>query len=339
MEINMFEFKDEKNLENLDKMIHSPIIYELTHNMSLAFVNLIENKSFSSLLLMGGYTYTYLNLLRSIVNKTNEEIIEEIKDTDQYKECLERYNEYLSSIANAFEFTNLTNSLEYSLLYTELLHQGYFSITGEYTYKIEQYDKYNLLELMGVRVLEGHAICKHVSVFLGNLLEKLSIKAYQQYCRASNIGEVKLNDLLYRKKANHLITSIIENNKKIFIDPMNRSNPFITENSKKTDFSISHMIFPYQTNFGIYNFFNDDASFQLVNESLKEKKLQDVPLVSIEKEILEEVRYKIMQCLIIYEEFFNEVKLDQLENMKRIVELENMLIPHGDSKPKVWILK
>lgn len=339
MERDIFRYKDERNLENFEEFMHSQHVYEFMHNMSLAFVNLAENKTFSSSILMMAYAYTYWKSLSSVVGKTNKELKEEIKATDYYKECMERYDEYLTIIANAFKSTDLTNPLEYSLLYTELLHLGYFSITDEYTYKIENYDKYNLLELMGARVLEGPAICKHASVFLGNLLDKLNIQSYQQYCKAGNIGKVKLYDFFITKKANHLITAVIGDNKKIYVDPMNRSNPLIDINFKRSDLSIDRIIFPYQTEIGLYNFFTDDDSFNLVNGSLDKKYLQDFPLDSLEKDEIEEMKYKTLQNLIIYEEIFKETKQSQLENMKRIVELENMLVPHGDSKPKVWVLK
>jgi len=339
MERDIFRYRDERNLKNIEEFIHSQQAYEFKHNIAFAIVNLIENKTVSSVILMMAYAYTYWKSLTSIVGKTNQEIEEEIKTTDYYKECMERYNEYLSSIANAFNSTDLTNSLEYSLLYTELLHLGYFSITGEYTYKIENYDKYNLLELMGVRVLEGSVVCKHASVFLGNLLDELNIQSYQQDCKAGDIGKVKLYDFFITKKANHLITAVIEDNKKIYVDPMNRSNPLIDINSKRSDLSIDRIIFPYQTKIGLYNFFADDDSFNLVNGSLDKKHLQAFPLASLEKDEIEEMKYKTLQNLIIYEEIFKETKQRQLENMKRIVELENMLVPHGDTKPKVWVLK
>lgn len=338
MERDLINYKNERNRENVMQQIFSPVVSNLLHDFIFSAGNMLDRCDALSTLLTLQYARAIIKQLSLGTTKSSLELVEEIRNSEHYSECMERYNEYLYAFSELLKSTEKTSALEVSLLYVELLSQGYFSITQNYQYKIEKYDKTHLPELMGARILEGTGVCRHTSSFLGDLLKKFDINTYQHCCRTTEEEWINLNDLIFRIKPNHLITAIVENNEKFFVDTLRKKRSIISATDKRKGISLKSLAFPYKSGKVLYNF-DVDVNYQRINKNLEIEPQIDIPIKTIEKEFLKQLSLEIKTYIEEYSDRLYTFKIRQLKNMQRIVELENVLIPHGDCKPKIWILK
>lgn len=336
MEKDLTHFLEMRELENINSRLYDSYTYNLLNNLTLSIFNTAEKKDIISGLASIKYIIEILKYCSLGISDAKKELTEEIRNTEYYKECTDRYNYYISSLANLIGYTNLKTPLEYSYLYITLLYKGYFSINGKFEYKKEKFDSFPILELTGARILEGNVLCRHSSMFLGDLLTKLDVKNYQQFCRTTPSSSFTFKDILLRNNQSHLITTILENDEKFSVDALNYYNPIICENQKANPFTLKDLIYSYKTQAASYKFIDE---YELLNSCLKKIFLDNVPDKKIEYQKLRDAELKAKDCFIMYRELFKDLKEKQIENMKRIVELEHLLIPHGDVKPKTWVLK
>jgi len=128
------------------------------------------------------------------------------------------YNEILEKFVDLNYMFNLNNPLEVYALYTKLLYKGYFSYNYNFEYN-EPVCKYKLFDTLplGINVINGSGVCKHISSMLQDILNLMNIKneVLTVYFYDSN------EKIKYHFIGNHIINLTAFDNKAYFLDPTN----------------------------------------------------------------------------------------------------------------------
>ena len=163
-----------------------------------------------------------------------------------FSESLISYNKILENYRLLAEELNIDNSLDLSHLFTYMLWNGYYSVSGKHSYKLQ--DRLLLTGMNSFDVIKGRGVCLAYSELLHNYLTVCGIKSAILNCRVPtkknaissdyrpdikrNIGSsfsskisskmayVFLNGLI-NKIGNHAVTLIYENDKLFVYDPTN----------------------------------------------------------------------------------------------------------------------
>lgn len=144
----------------------------------------------------------------------------------QMKEYFDKVLDNIESLANTF---NLKVGIEIAVFSAFLIHNGYLSITGEYSYKEILFDiKKNHADKTlntALKIFNGIGNCRHTSAFLKEVLDRFNINNYMAPVDTSiedfNICEIRLflHDI-HRKFTvhNHIINYIREEHYNYFLD-------------------------------------------------------------------------------------------------------------------------
>lgn len=139
-------------------------------------------------------------------NSENEEYLTKTKST---------YNTIIKNYVELNRYFDLENPIEIYALYTKLLHRGYLSIDGNFKYDPKETSIYNIKTLLGVDIINGNGVCRHVSAMLKDILNELKIQneVLPVYvCDNTNSNKAHLS-------GNHVINLVAQNNKNYFLDP------------------------------------------------------------------------------------------------------------------------
>lgn len=176
--------------------------------------------------------YLKTSLLRKYRNKF-------IESKEEYSDKEEYYNSILKKFSKLARELNLNNSLEVSNLYTYLLWNGYFSVTGKNEYSIK--DRILKEGIFSYNIMEGNGVCLDQSELLKDFLIKCGYNAstiinysekenkYEKFkfvSRNCNKEKVKfnlLNQIIENIIGNHAFTLIEEKDKLYIYDPTNIS--------------------------------------------------------------------------------------------------------------------
>lgn len=162
------------------------------------------------------------------------------KYEELYKESSVFYNDIINKFNILSKELNLSNSLEKSLLFTYLLYRGYFSITGEHKYKME--NRLTIPGFYSFDIFLGGGVCLNYSDMLTDILNSdgysaativndvLDVsKRFYTPDIERGIAKAKLHSKLMqflvtgitKKTGNHACTLIIEGDKPYIYDPTN----------------------------------------------------------------------------------------------------------------------
>lgn len=145
-------------------------------------------------------------------------LILRLKETETFKLCCEEYDKYITSVASLIRDLKFPSSKD-TLAYLQLLlSSGHFSKYHRHQYKLYPYEKVELLEICGARVLTGKSVCRHQSSFLVDVLNKLGYTAANMSVIATASDPIRLAKQKY-KKWNHAVVSVSENNQMYLFDP------------------------------------------------------------------------------------------------------------------------
>ena len=93
------------------------------------------------------------------------------------------YDEYLEDIAKIIKKVPFESPIELVHALDKLLTRGAFSNGNSFDYyKHEEIEHEMLGNLLGTFVLEGHGVCRHTTMFMLDLLNKLGIETYSIPC-------------------------------------------------------------------------------------------------------------------------------------------------------------
>lgn len=163
-----------------------------------------------------------------------------------YKESLKSYQNILDNYKKLAKELNIETSLELSHLFSYLLWNGYFSVTKQHSYKLQ--NRLLLPSMQSFDIINGQGVCLAYSELLNNFLRTCDKESAMLECYVptkkgaikpiyrpdierkieSNIKskiQMKLLAILLggivRKTGNHAVTLIRENDKIYVYDPTN----------------------------------------------------------------------------------------------------------------------
>lgn len=176
--------------------------------------------------------------------------IDKILKSDDYKELLINYKEYVLNLCELFGDLNVTLPLDIVILYNYLLFDGVLSKDRWYTG--EDNCKHDLLvQTWGSRVATGNAVCRHSTLLLmdierqfGNQVEAVDIYILNKFRPLSRLLLERNNLYLI----NHLVMGFQDNNETLIYDPRNSSFLFKKDNIERNHqalISIDHNFYYY----------------------------------------------------------------------------------------------
>ena len=139
-----------------------------------------------------------------------------------HKELKALYDEVILRTSNFSRDLGLTKPVEIYNLFCSLYNSGLLSYKRKFKYNNEGK---NLSNLMGIDVIRGSAVCRHISSFLCDVYRKSGYKSNSlSVYMADTPDEAPENifqRLLPKKIANHQIASVVNGETKIVLDPTN----------------------------------------------------------------------------------------------------------------------
>ena len=226
--------EDKKNLNNYIK--HLIIKYKINEgymeSINLALAGSVLDETIISLAALINTGVVAIDILKLI----KEEIIYFFNnhyDQDISKKSLELkvlYNKYIKELSKYLKGKNVENPISIGIYFTNMLWDGNLSYTDKFAFKNS--DPGINLNLLGVEVIKGEAVCRHIASllvdiykYLGYESELLLVKQYNE-----NI-EAKVRTLL--TPINHAVTLVKVDGKNIIIDPTNKCIGLINKDKNK----------------------------------------------------------------------------------------------------------
>lgn len=126
------------------------------------------------------FNETFLNVMNE-----QYEFIQEI-----YKDSIIRYNKILENYKKLADELNLTSALELSHLFSYMMWNGYYSVSKQHEYKMN--DRLMLTGLQSFDVIRGQGVCLAYSELLSNYLNICDKKAAILNCKVPTMkGSIK----------------------------------------------------------------------------------------------------------------------------------------------------
>jgi len=182
-------------------------------------VYILGNNNFINSSISSGIFSSTLASICVLYHFEKEEVYKEKykeKNMDKYYELKELYDEYIDKVVNILSDIKYENNMQLCTALDYLLDTGFFSRNESYKYT-KLTDKYEVYEdLFGTFIVEGNGVCRHNSVFISDILNKLNVKNLKIYC--SNLkGRMAL------KYSNHVLLGLMQDDKKFVYDFTNNS--------------------------------------------------------------------------------------------------------------------
>lgn len=218
------------------------------------------------------------------------------------------YHEFLSNLSYLIkENLSINDSLSYSILYNILLNNGLLSVPSFFNYKIYKYDSDDFFNnISGARVISGYGVCRHISSMLTDILEKLNYSACNIYV------------------SNHLVTGIIDNDYNYIYDPTNSTMGIIKdENLKNGEINSYYKDVCSNKNINLLKSLDSINTYNFYC-NIKHKKMDYKTFLNI----FDDNYHNYLNKKTNFLDFFYE----NIDKMKKISELDRLLIPRSDSK-------
>ena len=106
------------------------------------------------------------------------------------------YNELLDEYAILLDSFDLTHPMEIYSMYNFMLHNGYLSINDKFS--CVESDVRDINKLLGVNVVTGKAMCRHVSSLLSDIYNKVGIdsQVLPVYFDPNEVLKNEINELI-----------------------------------------------------------------------------------------------------------------------------------------------
>lgn len=132
---------------------------------------------------VGAFISIYNNVLESIGLMASTTIplfvsqkLNEIEfNTKDKIELAKSYQELLKKYLNLNKTFSLKNPVEIYTMFDFLVHNGYLSQNKTFKYSEEKH--FDIYDLLGVDVIKGKAVCRHISTMLNDIYEYSNMKA------------------------------------------------------------------------------------------------------------------------------------------------------------------
>lgn len=138
----------------------------------------------------------------------------------EYSEYISLYKEFVSDIASMYSELGFKGDFATSLAYEFCIHNGIFS-KCDVNRKWNQEEENVLVKYCGGRVTTGNFCCRHSASLLTDILSEMGGVA-------TNISVRTSTDRI-RDDANHLVTGLLCDNKRLVVDSMNYGEIFLID--------------------------------------------------------------------------------------------------------------
>lgn len=172
---NVFQNMDYNTYKKLDKISFISSMYGA---INPTFITLINFPSLEIVLT----TYVLLNQVYFGITNLSycEQYTKEIlKITNLYNELIDNYVKFNKDF-------NLEHPIEIYQLYNYMLYNGYLSKNGKFEFGESPIK--DIWSLLGVNVVTGKAVCRHIASMLNDTYNKMDINAYTYNCHLDSNG-------------------------------------------------------------------------------------------------------------------------------------------------------
>jgi hypothetical protein len=288
-------------------------------------------------------TATELRYISSEIKKEvipeDQKIINILRESSTYKECIKEYNEYIYEAAMLIRHLGFTSAKEVVAYLQKLLDNGYFSKNMNHQYQKFQYETEYVTELCGARVLTGKSVCRHTSSFFTDILNQLGYTAacIQGVSTEKDPINIATNN---HRISNHAIVGVIENGQKFMYDTT--IGAYLTPAtgiSFETPESV--LISQYVTNNEKKHYLVIDPKSKILNphRRLQIGRLSKTRIMTITKEEVDLLKTKAEIILQGNKNNQYEFFSKQEQRREKIERLYSELCPFGDTKPKKWLIR
>lgn len=169
----MKDSKFEKLCETVDYNTYMKLQQSLGLSSSLSFLGFsIANNLIPQYPITDSIGVVNIILLSTYIRLSIPSGKQNTKDIKQIKQL---YNEFLNNYNNLNKIFDLNNPVEIYTMFNYLLSKGYLSKDKVFDFSDEQ--TRNLKNLLGVEVITGKGVCRHVSGMLTDILNASGIKS------------------------------------------------------------------------------------------------------------------------------------------------------------------
>lgn len=125
------------------------------------------------------------------------------------------YNEIIKNYAHLNYDLGFENPIEIYTLFHKLMHRGYLSFG--YNFEYNTTETLNNKNILGVDVINGKGVCRHISAMLQDIFDELKInnEILPIYLYEDNSSNK------FHLSGNHVINLASQNNRVYFLDPTN----------------------------------------------------------------------------------------------------------------------
>jgi len=143
-----------------------------------------------------------------------------MKDIEKEVQKIKKvYDNVIVNYVNLNNIFDLNNPLEIFILYINLAYNGYLSKNHIFVESTGEKEELllNYKSIRGADVLNGSALCRHLSQMLKNIYDNISInnEVIPTYLFSKD------EELTYHKIGNHVINLVSSGDKSYYLDPMN----------------------------------------------------------------------------------------------------------------------
>lgn len=338
-EINVIEYQDElkrnrlkKYIQTKDFLIHSFIIGAQIPCI-ISSSDTIPLASF----IIATQVQAIKQGLKQVELQDEQQIIDLLRNSSDYKDCQEQYQIYTSEVAKLIKNIGFKSVKEVLIYLQMLLESGYFAPNMKHQYQKFKNENELLIELIGARVLSGTSVCRHMASFFSDVLNELDYQACNMSVITTSGKPIKVANKP-RITWNHSIVAVASYGEKILYDPTSRT--FI---SKPTDLDLSkakreigQKILQEETDYVIIN---NNQLFLNPNRIAEAIMIQQSSLKSI---TYEEFEYLANEVSKVHKgNMHNQMYFYQTQEKRRqeIVRLQKRLCPYSDKTITEWKIK
>ncbi len=257
-----------------------------------------------------------------------------LRTTEEFKKCLIEYDSYIKDVAGLIRTFGFKSSKDVVAYLHLLLASGHFSKNHFHIYKIFKYEKTEIMEICGARVLSGESVCRHQSAFMVDVLNELGYSAAIISCLATSDNPITESRNKV-KQWNHAVVGISENSRMYLFDPTNGLYSGLPTHISKQD-AIKNRICQYISTRPNFLLINPNSDFINVKDNQPVLTILDSFPMTLTSE---DVRFSKSKAELIYQGSTKKQYSFYEKNSERIKEIERMygeLIPHSDKKIKSW---
>ena len=130
--------------------------------------------------------------------------------TKDVKEINKLYNEFIVNYNKLNKTFELSNPIELYAIYNYLLYNGYLSVNKTFEFSQKMVQDINLV--LGIDIINGHGVCRHISSMFVDILNNFGIDAYQLgvYSQDVNLNSINVNVLDCQKYTKDYLISWVK---------------------------------------------------------------------------------------------------------------------------------